>query len=65
LGDRLEVVADDDEIDADGSDATRIVFRVVDKYGAPRPYVGGEARIDVKGAGRLVGDQQFDLEELH
>jgi beta-galactosidase len=60
-GDRLEVVADDDEIDADGSDATRIVFRVVDKYGAPRPYVGGEARIDVEGAGRLVGDKQFDL----
>ncbi|WP_460626937.1 glycoside hydrolase family 2 TIM barrel-domain containing protein [Intrasporangium mesophilum] len=60
-GDRLEVVADDDEIDADGSDATRVVFRVVDRYGAPRPYVGGQVTIDVRGPGRLVGDRTFDL----
>ena len=37
--DALALAADDREIDGDGVDATRVVFRAVDRYGAPRPYV--------------------------
>ncbi|WP_260191931.1 glycoside hydrolase family 2 protein [Actinophytocola gossypii] len=60
-GDRLSVVADDDALTADGSDATRVVFRAVDRYGAPRPYVGDEVRLTVSGPGVLVGDNPFPL----
>src|SRR4029077_16500541 len=37
--DQLSLQADDPELIADGSDATRLVFRATDKFGAPRPFV--------------------------
>ncbi|HLH57685.1 MAG TPA: glycoside hydrolase family 2 TIM barrel-domain containing protein, partial [Streptosporangiaceae bacterium] len=39
--DQLAVAADDPEIDAGGSDATRVTFAVVDRYGAARPALTG------------------------
>jgi beta-galactosidase len=59
--DRLDVVFDDDEIAGDGVDATRLVFRAVDRYGAPRPYVTGQLALSVEGPGVLVGDNPFDF----
>ena len=59
--DRLLLVFDDAEIEGDGVDATRLVFRVVDRYGAPRPYVTGQLVLDVEGPAVLVGDNPFDL----
>ncbi len=58
-GDTLTVEADDQELVANGSDATRVVFRVLDKYGAPRPYVEGEVTFEAEGPGRLIGDNPF------
>ncbi|MGH3344316.1 MAG: glycoside hydrolase family 2 TIM barrel-domain containing protein [Carbonactinosporaceae bacterium] len=58
-GDNLAVAVDDDELRADGIDATRVPFRAADRYGAPRPYPEGEVRIDVEGPGELVGDSPF------
>jgi beta-galactosidase len=58
-GDRLSLVADDSELVADGSDATRVVFRALDKYGAPRPYVDGQVQLSVTGPAVLVGDNPF------
>ena len=60
-GDGLTLAADDAEIAADGTDATRLSFRVVDRYGAPRPYVTGNVTLDVDGPGVLIGDNPFDL----
>lgn len=57
--DRLSVVADDAALVADGVDATRVVFRAVDGFGAPRPYAGGEVALEVSGPGVLVGDNPF------
>lgn len=57
--DDLAVSADDTSIRADGTDATRVVFRVLDRYGAARPYPGGEVEIALKGPGELVGDSPF------
>lgn len=57
--DVLAVRADDDELIANGSDATRVAFRVTDKYGAPRPYVNGDVTFSVEGPGRLIGDNPF------
>jgi len=59
--DRLLLVFDDGEIEGDGVDATRLVFRAVDRYGAPRPYVTGQLALDVEGPAVLVGDNPFDF----
>lgn len=58
-GDRLAVSIDDTELTGDGADATRVVFRAVDRYGQPRPYVDGAVTISVSGPGMLVGDNPF------
>ncbi len=59
--DRLLLEADDRKLVADGADATRLVFRATDRYGAPRPYVGGEVRLELEGPGEIIGDNPFDL----
>ena len=58
-GDRLAVAADDAQLVGDGTDATRVVFRAVDRYGAPRPYVTGDVTLSVQGPAALVGDNPF------
>ncbi len=60
-GDRLSLEADDAEINGDGTDATRLAFRAVDKFGAPRPYVTGLVTLTVDGPGVLVGDNPVDF----
>jgi beta-galactosidase len=57
--DELSVRADDAELVADGVDATRVVFRAVDAYGAPRPYVSGQVSLAVNGPADLIGDNPF------
>jgi beta-galactosidase len=59
--DQLFFHADDPEIIGDGADATRLVVRVVDKYGAPRLFGGGQVAFAVEGPGVLIGDNPFDL----
>ena len=60
-GDRLSLAADDAEIDGDGTDATRLAVRAVDRFGAPRPYVTGPVTLTVDGPGVLVGDNPVDF----
>jgi beta-galactosidase len=59
--DALSVDADDGSLDADGVDSTRVVFRVVDRYGAPRPYADGQVAISVAGPATLIGESPFDF----
>lgn len=59
--DRLELTADDVAIDADGSDATRVVFRAVDRYGNPRPYAAGLVTLALTGPAVLVSDNPVDF----
>ena len=61
--DRLSLKLDDPELIGDGSDATRLVFQVTDKFGALRPIAHGEIAIQVHGPGVLVGDNPFQLED--
>lgn len=61
--DQFLVAADDKELVGDGSDATRVVFRIADKFGAPRPFAGGKVVLKIDGPGTIVGDNPFDLEE--
>jgi beta-galactosidase len=59
--DRFLVQADDTELVADGADATRLVFKVVDKFWADRAYAGGQIAFECTGPGLLVGDNPFSL----
>ena len=58
-GDTLAMTVDDATIVADGSDATRAVFRAVDKYGNLRRYPAGEVTLTLTGPAALVGDNPF------
>jgi beta-galactosidase len=58
-GDALAMAVDDATILADGSDATRAVFRAVDEYGNLRRYPAGEVALSLTGPALLVGDNPF------
>jgi beta-galactosidase len=59
--DRLALAADHAQLDADGSDATRITFRAVDEHGNQRLRVAGEVRLSLAGPAVLIGDNPFPL----
>jgi beta-galactosidase len=61
--DKFWLRADDTELVADGADATRLAFAVVDKFGAQRAYAGGRVSIKIDGPGTIVGDNPFSLDE--
>lgn len=61
--DQFLLNADDPELVADGADATRLAFQVADRFGAPRPFAGGEVRFELTGPGAIVGDNPFRLED--
>lgn len=59
--DQFVAAADDAELIGDGADATRLVFHVVDRYGAPRLPAGGDVTLEISGPGTIVGDNPFRL----
>jgi beta-galactosidase len=61
--DEFVASVDDSEIHGDSIDATRVVFQINDKYGAPRFLGGGDVSIELTGPGELIGDQTFSLTE--
>ena len=54
------VAADDRELDADGIDMTRVVFRVADEFGNTRPFAQAAIQFIVEN-GEIVGDNPFAL----
>jgi beta-galactosidase len=58
-GDHLAMTADDTSITADGTDATRVVFRGADKYGNQRRVTSGQVTLQITGPGALIGDNPF------
>ena len=52
---------DDTTLLADGSDATRVVFRVTDEFGALRRYSTGGIRFEVQGPAEIIGDNPSSL----
>jgi beta-galactosidase len=61
--DKLWLEADHSHISRDGSDASRLAFGVVDKFGAPRLFGQGSVTFSIEGPGFVVGDNPFDLTE--
>jgi beta-galactosidase len=62
-GDALVMAADDSTIAADGSDATRAVFRAVDAHGNQRRYGSGVVALTVSGPATVLGDNPFAFGE--
>ncbi|MEQ8672503.1 MAG: glycoside hydrolase family 2 TIM barrel-domain containing protein [Aggregatilineales bacterium] len=57
----LILKSDDDELRADGMDMTRIVFKIVEQYGNPLPYVTEVISFEVDGPAELIGTNPFPL----
>jgi beta-galactosidase len=58
-GDALGMTVDDATITANGSDATRAVFRAIDTHGSQRRYGSGAVTLTLSGPATLVGDNPF------
>ena len=61
--DRFWLHVDDHELHADGTDAARLAFAVVDRFGSPRAFAGGTVALTLDGPGTVVGDDPFRLED--
>ena len=60
--DRRFVLAPDDvTLKADGADATRVVLRVTDEFGAVRTYANDPVVLALEGPATLIGDNPFSL----
>jgi len=58
---QLLVEPDDLELVGDGIDATRVVLRVTDEYGAVRPFANTAIPLTLEGPGEIIGDNPFAL----
>jgi beta-galactosidase len=57
----LTLQADDAELNADGADMTRLVFKIVDKYGNRLPFSMQSVSFEVEGPADLIGENPFAL----
>jgi beta-galactosidase len=55
------MLPDDTELIADGADATRLVLRVTDEFGAIRPFANDAIKFDLEGPAEIIGDNPFSL----
>jgi beta-galactosidase len=58
---QFHVEPDDTELFGDGIDATRVVMRVTDEFGAARPFATGAIALTIDGPGEIVGENPFAL----
>lgn len=57
---KFVVEPDDAQLNADGVDMTRVVFKVTDEFGNIRPYAHGAIEFTIEN-GEIVGDNPFAL----
>ncbi len=57
----LYLAADDDTLDADGADMTRLVFKIVDKFGNRLPYTNQVVSFEIEGPAELIGENPFAI----
>lgn len=58
---QLLVEPDDRELIGDGIDATRVVLKVTDEYGAVRPLANAAIVLTITGPGEIIGENPFSL----
>jgi beta-galactosidase len=57
----LRVEPDDTELNGDGSDATRVVLKVVNSQGGWRPFSSAVVSLNIEGPGEIIGENPFSL----
>jgi len=57
----FHVEPDDAQLLGDGIDATRVVMRVTDEFGAPRPFATSAIELELEGPGEILGENPFAL----
>ena len=57
----LMLCADDAELHADGADMTRLVFKIVDRFGNRLPYTNQVVSFEVDGPADLIGENPFAI----
>nr|MBA3874426.1 glycoside hydrolase family 2 protein [Anaerolineae bacterium] len=58
---QLLLLPDDRELNADGADMTRLVFKIVDRFGNRLPYAIKVIDFEIDGPAELIGDTPFPL----
>jgi beta-galactosidase len=58
---KFALLPDDTSLLADGADATRVVFRVTDEFGAIRPFANDAILLQIEGPAEIIGDSPFSL----
>ncbi|HEV8427213.1 MAG TPA: glycoside hydrolase family 2 TIM barrel-domain containing protein [Pyrinomonadaceae bacterium] len=58
---QFHMAADDRELNGDGIDATRVVLKVTDEYGAVRPLANAAISLSLTGPGQIIGENPFSL----
>ncbi|MFN8561899.1 MAG: glycoside hydrolase family 2 TIM barrel-domain containing protein [Anaerolineae bacterium] len=58
---QLILQPDDAQLNADGADMTRLVFKLADKYGNRLPFAIDIVYFEIDGPGELIGDNPFPL----
>jgi beta-galactosidase len=55
------IAADDTALLADGSDTTRVTFRIADEFGNLRRYSTAAIAFSIDGPGEIIGENPFSL----
>ena len=58
---QLLVEPDDRDLVGDGIDATRVVLKVTDEYGAVRPFANAAIALSIQGPAEIIGENPFAL----
>jgi beta-galactosidase len=58
---QLLIEPDDHELIGDGIDATRVVMKVTDEYGAVRPFANAAISLSIQGPAEIIGENPFAL----
>lgn len=58
---KLLLLPDDLELQADGSDMTRLVFKITDQYGNRLPFAIKVVSFEIEGPAELIGENPFAL----
>jgi beta-galactosidase len=58
---KFMIIPDDSTLLGNGADATRVVLRVTDEFGAIHPFANDSIKLDLEGPAEIVGDNPFSL----
>jgi beta-galactosidase len=58
---KFMLLPDDTDLIADGADATRVVLRVTDEFGAVRSFANDAIKLGLQGPAEIIGDNPFAL----